>query len=117
MAERRLGGADRFVICFPDDPDPSKIRHSRADRFRARIHAIACGYEDADDLDFFRAWRMRRACWTIEPSFRDTKDLRFGMGMSQLRIDEPERRGRTTAGLRAHRYICLDTMSRDGAVR
>jgi hypothetical protein len=32
--------------------------------------------------------------WTIEPSFRDTKDLRFGMGMSQLRIDDPQRRDR-----------------------
>jgi hypothetical protein len=24
--------------------------------------------------------------WTIEPGFRDTKDLRFGMGLSVLRI-------------------------------
>ena len=32
--------------------------------------------------------------WTIEPSFRDTKDLRFGMGMAELRIAEPERRDR-----------------------
>ena len=32
--------------------------------------------------------------WTIEPSFRDTKDLRFGMGMSELRIDDPPRRDR-----------------------
>ena len=32
--------------------------------------------------------------WTIEPTFRDTKDLRFGMGMAELRIAEPERRDR-----------------------
>jgi len=32
--------------------------------------------------------------WTIEPRFRDTKDLRFGMGMAELRIAEPERRDR-----------------------
>ena len=32
--------------------------------------------------------------WTIEPSFRDTKDLRFGMGLSVLRIAGPERRDR-----------------------
>ena len=32
--------------------------------------------------------------WTIEPSFRDTKDLRFGMGMSALRIADPQRRDR-----------------------
>jgi hypothetical protein len=32
--------------------------------------------------------------WTIEPSFRDTKDLRFGMGMAKLRIADPMRRDR-----------------------
>ncbi len=32
--------------------------------------------------------------WTVEPSFRDSKDLRFGMGMSVLRIDNPQRRDR-----------------------
>lgn len=32
--------------------------------------------------------------WTIEPSFRDSKDLRFGMGMSLLRIADPQRRDR-----------------------
>ncbi len=30
--------------------------------------------------------------WTIEPAFRDTKDLRFGMGLSAARIGEPTRR-------------------------
>jgi hypothetical protein len=30
--------------------------------------------------------------WTIEPAFRDTKDLRFGMGLSATRIGEPARR-------------------------
>jgi hypothetical protein len=32
--------------------------------------------------------------WTIEPGFRDTKDLRFGMGLSSTRISEPTRRDR-----------------------
>lgn len=32
--------------------------------------------------------------WTIEPSFRDTKDLRFGMGLSAVHIADPERRDR-----------------------
>ena len=31
---------------------------------------------------------------TIEPSFRDTKDLRFGMGLSSVRISDPQRRDR-----------------------
>jgi hypothetical protein len=55
MAEQRLGLADRLARCFPDDRDPTRIRHTRADMIRARIHAIACGYEDADDLDFLRS--------------------------------------------------------------
>lgn len=32
--------------------------------------------------------------WTIEPSFRDTKDLRSGMGLGVLRIADPQRRDR-----------------------
>jgi hypothetical protein len=37
---------------------------------------------------------QRHLVWDIEPSFRDTKDLRFGMGMAEIRIAEPERRDR-----------------------
>ncbi len=32
--------------------------------------------------------------WGIEASFRDIKDLRFGFGMGQLRISQPQRRDR-----------------------
>jgi len=32
--------------------------------------------------------------WGIEASFRDIKDLRFGMGMAELRINKPARRDR-----------------------
>jgi len=32
--------------------------------------------------------------WTIEPNCRDSKDLRFGMGLSATRIAEPTRRDR-----------------------
>jgi hypothetical protein len=32
--------------------------------------------------------------WQIEGSFRDTKDLRFGMGMSWVRVSTPQRRDR-----------------------
>ena len=48
-----------------------------------------------------RATRPRRQIinlyskrWTVEPSFRDTKDLRFGMGLSAVRIGDPQRRDR-----------------------
>ena len=32
--------------------------------------------------------------WMIEPSFRDQKDIRFGMGMHSIHISTPERRDR-----------------------
>ena len=32
--------------------------------------------------------------WSVEPSFRDTKDLRFGMGLSTVHISDPQRRDR-----------------------
>ena len=32
--------------------------------------------------------------WGIEPAFRDTKDLRFGLGLSSVRIADPQRRDR-----------------------
>jgi hypothetical protein len=32
--------------------------------------------------------------WRVEPSFRDTKDLRFGLGLSAVHIADPQRRDR-----------------------
>ena len=32
--------------------------------------------------------------WSIEPSFRDSKNIRFGMGMYEISISKPERRDR-----------------------
>jgi hypothetical protein len=49
MAERRLGVADRLARCFPDRRDPTRNTHTLSDMIRARIFAISCGYEDADD--------------------------------------------------------------------
>jgi hypothetical protein len=54
MAERRLGVAQRLARVFPDRRDPARITHTLGDMIRARIFAIGCGYEDADDLDFLR---------------------------------------------------------------
>jgi hypothetical protein len=39
---------------IPDGRDPSRVTHLLPDILRARIFAIACGYEDADDLDRLR---------------------------------------------------------------
>jgi hypothetical protein len=54
MAERRLGIADRLARIFPDHRDPTRITHSLVDMIRARVFAICCGYEDANDLDSLR---------------------------------------------------------------
>jgi hypothetical protein len=53
-AERKLGIADRLATLIPDRRDPSRVLHGLADILRARILAIAAGYEDADDLDALR---------------------------------------------------------------
>src|SRR5262245_1964400 len=54
MAERRLGIAKRLARLFPDRRDPTRIKHTLADMIRARVFAICCGYEDANDLDLLR---------------------------------------------------------------
>ena len=54
QAERRLGLADKFAAVIADPRNPLLITHSLDSIFRARILAIACGYEDADDLDHLR---------------------------------------------------------------
>jgi hypothetical protein len=58
--------------CFPDRRDPARITHTLADMIRARIFAISCGYEDADDLDFLRADPVfKLACGRLPDTGRD----------------------------------------------
>ena len=67
QAERRLGIADQLARVIPDERDADRVVHLLPDILRARIFAIACGYEDADDLDRLRfagLWHPRR----IKPS-------------------------------------------------
>ena len=47
--------AERLARCIPDRRDPARITHTLADMIRARVFAICCGYEDADDLDVLRS--------------------------------------------------------------
>src|SRR5579872_3942522 len=55
LAERRTGIADRLAAEIVDRRDPTRVVHTLSDILRARILAIACGYEDADDLDNLRS--------------------------------------------------------------
>ncbi len=54
-AECRLGIADRLAGLIADPRNPLFVTHSVAGILRARMLAIACGYEDTDDLDHLRA--------------------------------------------------------------
>jgi len=82
-----------------------KLRDAEITAARQRVGAVVC----VKARDMKEAWHLAASDgalsaarivalygkrWTIEPSFRDTKDLRFGMGMNELRIGDPQRRDR-----------------------
>ena len=52
--ESGLAIAEKLSSCVQDERDPASTTHSYADMIRARLFAIACGYEDCDDLDDLR---------------------------------------------------------------
>ena len=54
-AARRMGIAEKLAAVIPDPRDPTRVVHPLPEILLARILAIACGYEDADDLDALRA--------------------------------------------------------------
>ena len=54
QAERAMGICAQLAGCIADRRDPARVTHKLDDILRARILAICCGYEDADDLDMLR---------------------------------------------------------------
>jgi hypothetical protein len=54
QAERKMQICKQLAACIADPRDPSRVVHSLDDILRARVLAITCGYEDADDLDTLR---------------------------------------------------------------
>ena len=72
MADRRLGVAAKLSHVFPERRAPGRIVHSLADMIRARIFAIACGYEDGNDLDRLRGDpAFKLACGRLPDTGRD----------------------------------------------
>ena len=82
-----------------------KLRHAEVSAAGQKVGAVVCvkatGMKDAwhlaasdGGLSAPQIIKLYAKRWTIEPSFRDSKDLRFGMGMSALRIGDPQRRDR-----------------------
>ena len=71
-AERELGLCGRLAALIADPRDPARVVHPLADLLRARILAIACGYEDADDLDHLRRDPgFKLACGRLPDTGRD----------------------------------------------
>lgn len=52
---------------------------------------IACSHDDIKGQQAVNFYSKR---WTIEPGFRDTKDFRFGMGLSYVHVRNNDRRDR-----------------------
>ena len=72
LAERRMGIAARLATEIIDRRNPARVVHGLSDILRARMFAIACGYEDADDLDHLRSDpALKLACGHLPASGRD----------------------------------------------
>jgi hypothetical protein len=82
-----------------------KLRAARITAARCPVGAVVCvqakGMKEAWCLAASDAAAPSRQIidlyskrWSVEPSFRDTKDLRFGMGLSTVHISDPQRRDR-----------------------
>src|SRR5579859_1678883 len=50
QADRKLGLTHAMASVVTDPRQPGKIKHPFEEILRERIYAIACGYEDANDL-------------------------------------------------------------------
>ena len=54
QAEARIGVCRRIAEAMPDRRDPTRVGHTMDDLVKSRAFAIACGHEDAIDLDLLR---------------------------------------------------------------
>lgn len=53
-AEKKVGVCARLADAIRDRRDPTRVRHDMFELVSARVLAIACGYEDGNDLDWLR---------------------------------------------------------------
>src|SRR3954453_2886761 len=105
----RVGAADGTVRPAQDwvgqGGRARKLRDAAVTEAHCPVGAAVCGHakgmkepwclvtgsRDATAPQIIKLYSKR---WTVEPSFRDTKDLRFGMGLGAVRIADPQRRDR-----------------------
>jgi hypothetical protein len=82
-----------------------KLDHAKLTLGQWGVNSIVC-VKDKDMKDEWhlatsevsysarRIIRLYSRRWSIEPSFRDSKDIRFGLGLSTTRVSCPDRRDR-----------------------
>ena len=100
-AERKLGVAEKLPAVICDPRDPLRVVHLLVDILRARIFAIACGYEDADNLDWLRS----------DPAFMTTR----AVGALSNQSDQPSARSQSLIKPRCKRpsrNACLPQINR-----
>jgi hypothetical protein len=100
LADRRIGIVDRIASLIDDPRSPSMITHSVASILRARVLAIACGYEDANDLSRLRSDpAFKLACGRLPDSgddlcsqptvsrWENAPDLKTVIGLTYAMVD------------------------------
>ncbi len=109
QAERRLGLSDRLAALIADRRDGARVVHPLASILRARILAIACGCEDANDLDSLRrdpAFKL--ACGRLVPVGNELKrrlifplaDRPVSQDLTRMEIESVEQVRATVIGQR-----------------
>jgi len=72
QADARLGLCGRLAGMLADNRDQDRVAHSLASIIRARVFAIACGYEDGNDLNALRSDpAFKLACGSLPESGLD----------------------------------------------
>lgn len=99
------GESRRASEWVPENGRPKLLRGAKVTSSLQHVGAVVCVHAkgmkepwclvaSSQTLTGSEIVRLYGRRFTIEETFRDTKDIRFGMGLSYTRIKEPERRDR-----------------------
>jgi hypothetical protein len=80
-----------------------KLKHAAVTAKAEKVGSVVCVHDKGMEDPWYLATSLAdetarqiitlyASRWSIETSFRDTKDIRFGMGLSAVHVSEPERR-------------------------
>ena len=80
-----------------------KLKHATVTAKAEKVGSVVCVHDKGMEDPWYLATSLAdetarqiitlyASRWSIETSFRDTKDIRFGMGLSAVHVSEPERR-------------------------